>query len=240
MGKKPKATVSVVLPTYNEKGNIKQLAEELIAAIRGSGYDEELVIVDDSSPDGTFESVRELMRKHKSVKGILRKNERGLATAIRKGIESSRGSTIVVMDCDFSHPPEVIPKMLAEIEGGADAVFASRYAKGGSMAGDRMQYYLSSLFNCSIKKFLGIPIHDCTNGFLAIRKKALEGLDKGRIFSGYGDYCFKLIYLLRQKGIRFKEIPFKYMPRRYGSSKTSLAKEGIAYWKAAIKLRAGK
>ncbi len=229
--------VSAVLPTYNERGNIAGLSEELISEIKKAGYVPEIVIVDDSSPDGTGEEAKKLAAKHKEIKVILR-TERGLGTAVLRGIKESTGSIIVLMDCDFSHPPQFVPVMLKETEN-ADAIFASRYVKGGSMKTDKLQYYLSMLFNYVIKTLLGIKVIDSTNGFFAIKRKALEGIRMDRVFRGYGDYCFSMLYALKPKRLSIKEVPFSYMPRRYGRSKTSLLKAGVTYWIKAIKLRLG-
>ncbi len=227
--------VSVVLPTYNEIGNVTRLSEELIKEIRSSGYVPEIVIVDDSSPDGTGEEAKKMSKKHKEIKAIVR-TERGLGTAVLRGIRESSGDSIVLMDCDFSHPPQFVPVLLKELDG-ADAVFASRYVKGGSMKTDRLQYYLSMLFNYAIKTLLGIRVVDSTNGFFAIKRNALEGLRMEKVFRGYGDYCFRMLYALKPTKLRIKEIPFNYMPRRYGRSKTSLLKAGVSYWIEALKLR---
>lgn len=228
--------VSVVMPTYNEKGNIRDLAEEVIDKLTNDGYAEEIIIVDDNSPDGTWEAVQELEKRHDSVKGILRTTERGLGTAIKRGINESSGDVIVLMDCDFSHPPEIIPIMLNELEN-ADAVFASRYVRNGSMNTNRVQYYLSKLFNHLMKAFLGIQVLDSTNGFFVIRRNAIDGLNQDKIFTGYGEYCFKLLYTLRPRNLRVKEIPFSYMRRRHGTSKTKLLKIGFSYSVEACKLR---
>ncbi len=229
--------VSVVLPTYNEKGNIAGLSEELINEIKKAGYAPEIVIVDDSSPDGTGEEAKKLAAKHGEVKAILR-TERGLGTAVLRGIKESSGEIVVLMDCDFSHPPKFVPAMLKEIEN-SDAVFASRYVKGGSMNTDRLQYFLSLLFNYAIKTLLGIKVIDSTNGFFAIRRKALDELRMEQVFRGYGDYCFRMLYALKPKRLIIKEAPFSYMPRRYGRSKTSLLKAGVSYWAEALRLRIG-
>lgn len=227
--------ISVVLPTYNEKGNIAELSIELVREIRKAGYAPEIVIVDDSSPDGTGQEAKKMSKKHKEIKAIVR-TERGLGTAVLRGIRESSGSIIVLMDCDFSHPPQFVPEMLKELNG-ADAVFASRYVKGGSMNTDRLQYRLSRLFNYVIKLLLGITVLDSTNGFFVIRRTALEGLRMEKVFKGYGDYCFRMLYTLKPRKLRIKELPFNYMPRRYGRSKTSLMKAGVSYWIEALKLR---
>ena len=229
--------VSVVLPTYNERGNIAELSLQLIKAIKKAGYSAEIIIVDDSSPDRTGEEAKKLSRKHTEVKVIVR-TERGLATAIRRGINESSGEIIIAMDTDFSHSPVFVPALLKELRN-ADAVFASRYASGGSMETDRVQYYLSKLFNYVIQLLLGISVLDSTGGFFAIKKEALRGLNMEKVFRGYGDYCFRMLYALKPRKLRIKEIPFKYMPRKYGRSKTPLLRTGLSYGIEALKLRFG-
>jgi dolichol-phosphate mannosyltransferase len=229
--------VSVILPTYNEKGNIAELSRALIPQVRKAGYAPEIVIVDDSSPDGTGKLAKELSKRHREIKAVVR-TERGLATAVLRGVRESTGSIIVVMDTDFSHPPEFVPALLREMEG-ADAVFASRYVMGGSMRMDVLQYWFSKLFNYVIKALLGIKVLDSTGGFFAIRKDALKGVLTESVFHGYGDYCFRMLYALKPARLKIREIPFKYMPRRYGKSKTPLLKTAIKYGIEALRLRLG-
>ena len=194
--------VSVILPTYNERGNIADLVEEIIKVVK-KPYALEVLIIDDSSPDGTGEEAKKLSKKYKQVRTIIRQ-ERGLASAILRGIKESKGDVVVAMDTDFSHPPSDIKRLLDGLKD-SDAVFASRYVKGGSMHGDRIQYYLSMLFNYVVKIILNITILDSTSGFFAIKKKYVMGLNE-KLFTGYGDYCYKIIYVLRGK-IKVKEIP---------------------------------
>lgn len=226
--------VSVIVPTYNESGHIIAFIEALISEIKKSRNTPEIVVVDDSSPDGTGKLVVNFAKKHKEVKAIVRK-ERGLATALKRGVSESSGEYLIFLDSDFSHPPEVLPRLIAAAQN-ADAVFASRYVKGGEMHGPKLQYALSWLFNIVIKVVLGIPITDSTGGFFIIRRDVLIKLNLDELFTGYGDYCFKLIYAL--KGKKLREIPFTYQPRRSGKSKTpNLAITGLSYWKQAVVLR---
>lgn len=227
--------LSIILPTYNEKDNVIPLIQSLQENL--SNYEKEIIIIDDNSPDGTSELVKKYTQINPEIKLIVRTNERGLATAILKGINESHGDVVVFMDTDFSHDPKVIPKLLAHLHD-ADLVFASRYVQGGKMKTDRkIQYPLSKLLNKVIKIILGIPILDSTNGFFVARKKSFKGLNPKKIFDSYGDYCFKLIYYLNQKKIKMKEIPFTYEKRKSGASKTRLLNVGSNYLIQAIKLR---
>ncbi|MBI2664062.1 glycosyltransferase [Candidatus Woesearchaeota archaeon] len=220
--------VSVILPTYNERGNIVELCEELIKEIKKAKFEPEIVVVDDSSPDGTAEEAK----KARGVKVIARA-EKGLATAVLRGIRESSGEIIAVMDADFSHPPAFVPALLKQMKE-ADAVFASRYIKGGKMQMDLLQYTFSKMFNYGIKFMLGIPVLDSTGGFFAIRRAVVAKLPD-RIFYGYGDYCFRLIYAIKKS--RIKEIPFSYQTRRYGKSKTPVLRTAVKYGIEALKLR---
>jgi dolichol-phosphate mannosyltransferase len=230
-GDKMKPEVSVVLPTYNEAGNIVQLIREIKKEMKGRRT--EFIVVDDNSPDGTSGMVRKL--NDRSVKLILRKSERGLASAVLRGIDESRGGIVVLMDTDFSHPPEVIPT-LVRMTGKCDMAFASRYVEGGNMAGSRLQYFLSKVFNSVIKRMLGIGVLDSTGGFFAARRAALASVDR-RAFTGYGDYCFRMLYAAKRLDCRIAETPFSYRPRKSGSSKTNIAQACLSYLAAALRLR---
>ena len=123
-----KDNISLIIPTYNEKDNIIPLVERIHQAL--SGYDYEIVLVDDNSQDGTIEVANSLAPRY-PVKVIVRREERGLATAVVHGLKYATGSIIGVMDADLQHPPEVLPDLIKAIEGGADMAVASRYIKGG-------------------------------------------------------------------------------------------------------------
>src|SRR5438270_11443731 len=117
-------TVSVVLPTFNERGNIG----ELIAAIQRALNDPEIVVVDDNSPDGTWQLVQTLADQNPRVRLVRRTAERGLTSAIQRGIDESHGDVVFWMDCDFSMPPATMPWLLKQIEAGADVAIGSRCA----------------------------------------------------------------------------------------------------------------
>jgi dolichol-phosphate mannosyltransferase len=123
-----KELLSVVIPTYNEKDNITPLITGVHQAL--AGCDHEIVVVDDNSQDGTIEIIKKLAAQY-PVKLFVRRDERGLATAVIHGIKQASGNVIAVMDADLQHPPEILPKLFKAIQDGADMAIASRYIKGG-------------------------------------------------------------------------------------------------------------
>ncbi len=123
-----KDTVSIVIPTYNEKDNITPLIERIDKALSGHAY--EIILVDDNSQDGTEEIVSGLASRY-PVKLLVRRTEKGLATAVIHGIKNASGPVICVMDADLQHPPEIIPELIKAVANGADMAFASRYVPGG-------------------------------------------------------------------------------------------------------------
>jgi dolichol-phosphate mannosyltransferase len=124
--------ISIIIPTYNERDNVVSLVKRIGHAL--SDYDYEIVFVDDNSGDGTAELAAALAPEY-PVKVIVRKNERGLASAVVDGISHAAGQIIAVIDADLQHPPEVIPNLLRKVKGGVDVVIASRYVKGGGCQG---------------------------------------------------------------------------------------------------------
>lgn len=228
--------VSIILPTYNELENIGVLIENILGELEGVEGGFEIIVVDDDSPDGTGELVDAISDKHDEVRLFIRSGEHGLAKSIRKGIEESVGDVIVVMDSDLSHPARIIPG-LVEALSEFDLAVASRYVKGGDMDSERYKFYLSKLLNKAIRHILGISVRDSTGGFIAIKRSVIEDLDYSRIFYGYGDYCFRLLYLLKKKNIRISEVPFYYHRRVHGQSKTHVYEVGLKYLLNAFEVR---
>jgi dolichol-phosphate mannosyltransferase len=235
--------ISVVLPTYNESQNIPVLIDEISKSITDDvsmGDLAEIIVVDDNSPDGTAAICRSLGDTHRSVNVIVRTNERGLGSAVKRGILESSGEIVLVMDADFSHDCAVVPRLLAALDSDStDIAIASRYTHGGNMTASPHLSIGSRVLNLFIRTVLGMPVKDITGGFIAVRRTSLEGLNFDTIFTGYGDYCIALLYKGFKKGWRFQEIPFSYHPRRNGMSKTSFLKTGFSYGIRALKLRVG-
>lgn len=227
--------ISVILPTYNEKGNIIELINEILKQLSVVEIQKEIVVVDDNSPDGTGKIVELSFAGDKNVKTFIRYGERGLATAIRYGIEQSTGDIIVVMDTDFNHDPKMLPQMVKFLEY-YDVIGGSRFTMGGGME-PTYRYLGSFFFNLGIRIILNTQIQDNLSGFFSIRREKLLVLDFEKIFFGYGDYFFRLLYYAKKDKFSILEIPVVYQLRKSGESKTNVAKVLFKYMMALIKLR---
>ena len=244
--------VSIILPTYNEAGNIIALAEELDSHVK---FPKEIIVVDDDSPDGTSRLVQECIAGG-AIPGLrleTRTADRGLRKSIERGIEIAQGDIICWMDCDFSHPPEDMALLVQEVLNGADIVIASRYMKGGVYKkglgwfdADESAFavLLSRIINWIIHVVLDPRIHDYTSGFVAFRRSVLESLLPLR--GDYGEYFVELIYCaVKTRNISIIELPFTSPPRRSGQSNTgttfrALFWRGLPYARLIPKLRAMK
>ena len=231
--------LSVILPTFNEAGNISKLIREIN---RERGWKKEFIVIDDDSPDGTAEEVKKLIAQKLPVRLTVRKKTHGLATAILTGVRQAKGDVIVLMDTDFNHRPEDIARLLGPIiKKQADLVIGSRYIPGGGMhvsEANHWQYWLSKWGNYFVNRWwLGLPVHESLSGFVVVKKTVLKILDLNRIFQGYGEYCIRLLYYAYQKEFKIKEVPVMYGLRQYGVSKSSLKRMVYYYLKTALELK---
>jgi dolichol-phosphate mannosyltransferase len=230
--------VSVILPTYNEKGNIIGLIDVLLEHLSPMKIDKEIIVVDDNSPDGTGSLVRDRYRENADVKVFVRTEEKGLATAIRYGIEKSRGDIIAVMDTDFNHDPRMLPRMIKFLEY-YDIVVGSRFTSGGGMY-DNFRYLGSYFFNFLIRIVLLTRLQDNLSGFFTVRREFLFSMDFDKIFFGYGDYFFRLLYHARLLNVKILDIPVVYQKRKSGQRKRGMFSILIQYTVALIKTRFAK
>lgn len=228
--------LSVILPTYNEKDNLLRLINEIDDNLKEKGFVYELVIVDDNSPDGTWKLAQNLQKKRKDINLIVRKNEHGLASAIRRGIEEAKYNFVIIMDTDLSHDANTLPNMLEKSED-YDIVIASRFIENGKMVAPWHRIKGSYLMNLAIQILLNSKIKDNTGGFLLLNKKSISVLDFDSIFYGYGDYCIRLLYYARKKGLSVCEIGYTHRYRIKGKSKTVFLKMAIKYLQEVLKLR---
>lgn len=234
--------LSIILPTYNEAGNIGNLINKIYSQDELKRFKLEFVVVDDNSLDDTKSIVQKLIKKKLPIKLIIRKKERGLATAILTGIKQAKGNYLIIMDADFNHRPEDIYRLIEPIQKQtADLVIGSRYILGGGMhitEASRLQYWLSRWGNYLVNRWLlNLPVHESLSGFIAVKKTILAKLNLEKIFSGYGEYCIRLLYYCRQRGLKIKEVPVMYGLRQYGVSKSSLNRMTYFYLKTALQLR---
>lgn len=226
--------VSVILPTYNEAENIVPLIRNIEKHIPNGS---EILVVDDNSPDGTAFSVRNYMKETThghAIRLILRTANRGLTNSLKSGIQASKSSILLWMDCDFSHPPQVISRLLETIENGADLAIATRFGriKSPTTTG------LSTGLNTLLSFLFGSLVTDYTTGFLAIRKSVLSRIP---LRGNYGEYCIELLVRAQKAGYRIEEVPYKSPPRRRGQSKTAptvyiLLRHGFGYIGTLIRL----
>jgi dolichol-phosphate mannosyltransferase len=192
-------------------------------------------VVDDNSPDRTYEIAREAFANDSEVKAVLRTTERGLAKSIRAGIEISTGDRIVVMDTDFTHDPAEIPRLL-HVGQIYDIVSGSRFCAGGRMQDTR--HYLASLaYNWLMRIILRTQVQDNLGGYFTIEARKLKSLPLGLIFFGYGDYFFRLLHYAQKRGFTVVEIPARYEARHAGSSKSNFLKMLFTYTGAMLRLR---
>ena len=224
--------LSVVLPTYNESGNIARLIEAVREAAQPVS-ELEIVVVDDDSSDGTAEVAA---ASGADVRVIVRKTARGLATAVRRGIEEAKGEVVVVMDTDFNHQPEMIPQMVDFLRF-YDLVTGSRFTVGGGME-EYGRYRLSFLFNFFCRMLLGTKLQDHLSGFFAARRATILDLDLDDIFDGYGDYFIRLLVESLARGSTVLEVPVYYPARSHGESKTKFLRTLGQYTSAVVKLAA--
>jgi len=218
--------VSVVLPTYNEAGNIVPLVEEILS-VMPTGVQPEVIVVDDESPDNTYKIAREKFELAGQVKVFKRTDDRGLAKSIRYGIEHATGDYVIVMDTDFTHDPAEIPRMI-QVGGIYDIVSGSRFCAGGRMEGTA-HYIASFVYNLILRIIIRTEVKDNLGGFFLIKRKKLKVLPFEKIFFGYGDYFFRMIYYAEKEYYSIIEIPTFYSNRRKGKSKSNFIKLFLSY-----------
>jgi dolichol-phosphate mannosyltransferase len=224
----------LILPTYNEAENIEPLLaaarDKLPAAAR-------ILVVDDSSPDGTGEIAERLAAEQEGLSVLHRPRKEGLGPAyiagFRAALEGGAG-LIIEMDSDFSHEPAYLPRLL-EAMGSADLAIGSRYVPGGGV-GDwgPMRRAISRGGSAYARFVLGLPIHDATAGFKCFRREVLEAIDLDSIQSRGYAFQVELTYRALQRGFRVVEVPIVFRDRRVGSSKMSRAIVAEAIWRVPL------
>jgi len=224
-------SLTVILPTYNERENIPILIDGILRYVKTPV---QVLVVDDDSPDGTWQVVQEIAAREPRVRLLHRTTERGLTSAIWAGIQAAATAAVSWMDCDLAMPPEVVPALLARLAAGADIAVGSRYVPGGSDPGHSL---MARAFSVTINLFaallLGWRVRDYTSGFVAARRSVfdlpagqrdgrVDGAERGRITlrGDYGEYCIDLLARAQRLGMRVEEVPYACGARFSGESKT--------------------
>jgi len=212
----------VIIPTFNERENISDIIGAIFALEKGF----HILVVDDSSPDGTADIVRDLISKYTNKLFLsVRQEKNGLGKAYIHGFNwalEKKYDYIFEMDADFSHNPNDLPKLFDACLEGYDVVIGSRYCKGVNVVNWPMGRVLLSYFASKyVRIVLRIPIHDTTAGFLCFSRKVLESIDLNKVkLKGYG-FQIEIKFRAFKKGFKIKEIPIVFTDRVKGESKIS-------------------
>jgi dolichol-phosphate mannosyltransferase len=211
------AELTIVIPTYNERENIRPLLSGLRAAMTGTRW--EAIFVDDSSPDGTAEQIESCAKNDKRIRLIRRTNERGLASACIAGIRASRSRYVAVMDSDLQHDETVLPKMLEAIRGKhCDVVVASRMVNGGSMGEFALHRRLLSCIGSRIGRWAsGTDVADVMSGFFVVDRRYFLSVEDSLTGTGFKILLDLLASSRRQ--VRVAEVPYRFRTRIAGESK---------------------
>jgi len=228
MTQNPRFLIS--LATYNERENLPILTAQIFEF----APDADILVVDDSSPDGTANWVEEQMQSDSRFKLIKRSGKQGLGTAILAAIEfavQNGYDFLINMDADLSHPPRFLPAMRAKAEEGFDVVIGSRYVDGGKIEGWSLSRRLMSRgINFYARWLLGLKTHDNSGSFRCYRTELLKRLDPKSILSRGYSFFEEILYRLRKFEGTFAEIPITFEERRVGRSKLNAKEIVIALY----------
>jgi dolichol-phosphate mannosyltransferase len=224
-------TAVVCLPTYNERENL----ERMIDALAPLGV--RVLVIDDNSPDGTGAIADELAATRDWVSVLHRQRKEGLGRAYVAGFHhvlAGDADYVLQMDCDFSHDPADVPRLIAAVEAGADLAIGSRYVKGGGTSNWGVTRQIMSRGASVFTRLILMPIHDATGGFKCWRRGVLEALDLDSIDAAGYVFQVETTFRARRKGFRVVEIPIHFADRTAGQSKMSfgVALEGV--WKVPM------
>lgn len=217
----------IVIPTYNEAENVRWLIPAILDLLESAGWKAVVLVVDDSSPDGTADVVRELASSRSGIDLLERPGKMGMGSAYIDGFRRALefhgwAEYICEMDADGSHPPETLLEMLKHAESsGADVVIGSRYVPGGGwVEGSIYRVMVSRGANLLARISTSVKVRDATSGFRVIRSTALRKVvdQLKALWSGYV-FQVQLLYLLHEAGYRIEEYPLRFLPRRAGKSK---------------------
>lgn len=217
-------SLSVVIPTYNERENIVILIPELVRLLAPRRL--EIIVVDDQSPDGTGAAVQALALGTPGLQLIVKTPREGIGAALRRGYNEARHDVIASLDADLSYDTRDLLKLLDRIEAGADLVVGSRHMAGGAYATPslrvRLKYVASSLGNRFTRWVSGLEVHDVSANFRAIRRGAWQAI---QTWENTNSLLFEMIIKAHRGGFRVEEVPISFGDRIHGESKLNLIVE---------------
>ena len=222
--------IFIMVPTYNEKENIKTLIDEILKLKIKNLH---IVVVDDNSPDNTWKIVQEISKKNKNVHLLLRKSDKGRGSAGRDGFIYclKHGADIIVeMDADMSHNPKYIPVMIKELKN-ADVILGSRRVKGSKEIGrSRFRRLVTLIANLYITLMLGIRVKDCNSGYRCFKREVLEKIKPEKIESKGPSIVQEVLFKAHLNKFKIKEIPITFINRTKWKSKLVLKQLAAGYF----------
>jgi dolichol-phosphate mannosyltransferase len=221
--------LSIVLPTFNEAQNLPELLKRIASVLKKGEY--EVIVVDDDSPDRTWEVAQKLEKNH-PLRVLRRVGRRGLSSAVVEGFDAAKGDVLLVMDSDLQHDPALVVTLADAVESGADIAVASRYMKGGSV-GEwvRGRRLLSKTATWLTRKIPAVEVSDPMSGFFALKKSVYQ-----RIRPMLRPTGFKILFEILghlPRGTKTAEVPLVFQMRLHGESKLSLRVELEFLWQLA-------
>ncbi|XP_061114116.1 dolichol-phosphate mannosyltransferase subunit 1 [Conger conger] len=229
---------SVLLPTYNERENLPLIVWLLVKYFNESGYDFEIIVIDDGSPDGTLEVAEQLQKIYGEDRILLRPRAKklGLGTAYIHGMKHATGNFVFIMDADLSHHPKFIAEFIEkQREGGFDLVSGTRYSGNGGVYGwDLRRKLISRGANFITQVLLRPGASDLTGSFRLYKKEVLEQLVEQCVSKGYV-FQMEMIVRARQLGYSIGEVPISFVDRVYGESKLG-GNEIVSFLKGLLTL----
>ncbi len=231
----------IVLPTYNEKQNIKKLIPLLLEEFRKIKHDMHILVVDDKSPDGTADEVRKFQQKHKNIH-LLLGEKNGLGAAYIRGFDHAahhlKADVMLEMDADLQHPPDLIPHFMRAIDEGYDFVIGSRYIPGGGTPGFPITRQIISRGGNFFARFVAglYKVNDCTSGYRALRTSIYKKIKKEDLETKGYAFQSTVLYEFLRHGARVKEIPLVFRLRQHGESKIS-RKDMQEFFMNSVRLR---
>jgi dolichol-phosphate mannosyltransferase len=220
----------VMIPTYNEKENIKALIDKILSLKIKNLH---IVVADDNSPDGTWKIVKEISKNKKNIHLLLRKKDRGRGFAGRDGFIyclKNKADIVIEMDADMSHDPKYIPLMLKEVKN-ADLILGSRRVKGSKEIGRGViRQLITYLANLYIRLLLGLKVKDCNSGYRCFKRKVLEKIELSKIEAKGPSIIQEVLFKAHLNGFKIKEIPITFVDREKGHSKLGIKQLASGYF----------